>query len=1146
MKNKIVATLIIIILFIQNMTIISCSIEENEIININIQEEKNPIYVQHDSNNKDIYLLKSKGKTTIVYQIIDATYTPCKQWTKDGIYIDDLTGKISATSKENYISVKENEIYFVRLYGIGDIYRGKNNDEYHITTPIVYFDDKGNCIGSALSGTYSSSKSGVEITIPANATKMYISNYNNQGISIQKKLYLNEEEFNKIKEKQDKILNSLDSNYEEEKKDKMLYDELDKCYITFVQDDSRADVDKFADLFISKNTPLCFAAIGENLLNTASNLKETRLDVAHRVQNAGGEILAHNGLVITEDTMKDENFMYNYFVVQKQMLTNMGFDVNGIILAGGQGQIAGSPITAKWANSLYKYSDLLGEKYQEINGYESTYFHYRTGLSNYKNDIDKIKKDIDTAIKNKDWKVFYFHDENEITKETLEEIIDYINSKEKDKVEVVTYKTMYNKFAKRESKIKNDVKTYYVSNSGTSQDGTNINTPINFETLKTKKIKSGDTILFKRGDTFYDTLDLSITKMNDKKVKISSYGEGNLPTFSSYKYVQNNWEWYADNIYRIDIKNTSNFTGYTKETDNAYNVGFIEDDKNNKYYNKKKSIDELNNKYDFYSDGMRYLYMCIDKNPYEELGNLKIVFKNNLMILHSNMETSNIRFAYSGGHAIVGSDENVENININNCIIENVGGSYLYNNKDTRYGNGIEFYGCNAKNIIIKDNIFRNIYDVAFTIQGTKGSGNNVDVYNNVFVNNSQDSEIWENGTATGITNYTFHDNISINQGRGWGYEARPDKYAAGHILFWGYNIKNTKISFNNNLVYNPRRIYFIEQTNGTNIFFKENDYIKANNNTYWMAENSRIFRDSYNVSEKDTFVEEYKKDENSIFNLLVLDENIVDVANSSNNIKEIRKLFGIEEHTKHTGGKAKCSKKAICEECGIEYGEYNKNNHNYDNGKITKEPTLENEGEKTYTCKDCGNMIIQKLPKLDKSNEEENDEKNNTENDNNNSNNNNSGNNGNNNSNNSNNPNNNNNNNNNQKPELDKNENKNENKNDNIQKPTEDSSKDNTIIEKPITDKNEQQETNNKKEDNKNEQQKTDNNIDESINQNNTNKENIENKDNGDNVKIEDDTCSTEKIPQTGNDTLKIYLSILISICIIGAIYYGIRIKKG
>lgn len=850
------------------------------------------IYVQHDSSNNDIYLLNSEGKETTVYKIINVKYTASKQWTRDGLYIDDSTGKVGATSPDDYISVKENEVYFVRLYGIADIYRGVNGDEWHITTPIVYFDDNGNCVGDALSGSLSSSKSGVEITIPSGATRMYISNYNNQNISIQKKLTLTETEFNKIKSKQDTILNYVETNYEDVKSDPVIYSELDKGYITFVNDDSRPNVDKFADLFISKNAPLCFAAVADNLLNTASNLTETRLDVALRVQEAGGEILAHNAPVVTDDTINDNNFMYNYFVVQKQALTRMGLDVNGIILAGGSGQITGSPLTAKWTSAIYKYSDLLGEKYDTSLGIDSVYHHGRGGLSNYNNDIEKIKADIDKAIEDKTWKVFYFHDTNEVSLETLEAILDYINSKSSDEVEIVTYNTMYQKFAERESTIKNNKKTYYVSSNGTSKDGTDINDPINLETLNSKKIKTGDTILFKSGDTFFGTLNLSIADVDDKYVTISNYGEGDLPTISTYKYISNGWEKYSDNIYRIDIKDTNNYTGYTSDSTLAFNVGFLEDDKGNKYYNKKVSIDSLNSTYDFYSDGSQYLYMYIDNNPYKLLGNLKVVVRSNLMTLSSNMKISNLRFSYTGGHALEGASTNEENIIISNCIIENIGGSYLYSTSltnDTRYGNGIEFYGSNAKDIIITNNIFRNIYDVAFTIQGTSGSGTNIYVHDNVFINNSQDSEIWESGTATGVYNYQFYNNLSINQGRGWGYEARPDKYPAASILFWGYEIDNTDILFKNNVLYNPRQIYYLAVA--TNNYFLNHDTIKSDNNIFYMAEDTTIYRNNWNYNTKDEFISTYNIDKNSTYNLITPNSDITQQANVLNNINKLRLL---------------------------------------------------------------------------------------------------------------------------------------------------------------------------------------------------------------------------------------------------------------
>ena len=858
----------------------------------NVIDIDTDIYVQHDDNNNDVYLLTSEGNQTIVYKIINVTYTASKQWTRDGLYIDDSTGKISATAPDDYISVKENEVYFVRLYGIGDIYKGVNGDEWHITTPIVYFDNNGNCVGYDLSSTASASKSGVEITIPSGATRMYISNYNNQNISIQKKLTLDKDEFNKIKNKQDEILNYVDTNYENIESDPIIYSELDKAYITFVNDDSRPNVDKFADLFISKNIPLCFAAVADNLLNNASNLTETRLDVALRVQEAGGEILAHNAPVVTANTINDNNFMYNYFAVQKQLLTRMGLNVNGIILAGGTGQITGSPLTAKWASALYKYSDLLGEKYNTSLGIDSVYYHSRGGLGNYNNDIEKIKSDIDKAIEDRAWKVFYFHDIDEVSLETLEEIFDYINSKSSNEIEVVTYNTMYEKFAARESTIKNTKKTYYVSSDGTSKDGTDINDPINLETLNSKKIKTGDTILFKNGDTFFGTLNLSIAEVDDKYVTISNYGEGDLPTISTYKYISNGWEKYNDNIYRIDIKDTSNYTGYTSNSTLAFNVGFLEDDNGVKYYNKKVSIDSLSTTYDFYSDGSQYLYMYIDSNPYEVLGNLKVVVRSNLMTLSSNMKISNLRFSYTGGHALEGANTNEENIIISNCIIENIGGSYLYSSSltnDTRYGNGIEFYGSNAKDVVITNNIFRNIYDVAFTIQGTSGSGTNIYVHDNVFINNSQDSEIWESGSATGVYNYKFYNNLSINQGRGWGYEARPDKYPAASILFWGYEIDNTDISFSNNILYNPRQLYYLSVA--TDNYFLSHDTIKSDKNVFYMAEDTTIYRNNWNYDTKEEFISKYKLDKNSSYSLITPNSYITEQADILNNINKIRLL---------------------------------------------------------------------------------------------------------------------------------------------------------------------------------------------------------------------------------------------------------------
>ena len=654
-------------------------------------------------------------------------------------------------------------------------------------------------------------------------------------------------------------------------------------------------MDEYAELFIKRKIPLVLATVPELLIENASSQKETRLQVARRVEEAGGEIIAHNGGVLTQEGFSDYSTMYSFFVRTKQIFNYYGFDVNGIILSGGVGQVAGAQETEEWASSFYSYSDLYGVKQEPTEEIiDSVYFHTRSGMSRYNNSLEKIKQEIDVAIQNRTWLVFYFHDSKDINTEILEQVLDYVEMKSAEELEVVTYKEMYEKSAIKASYVKDTKNTYYVSSTGASSVGTSETSPMSYETARSKTYKSGDTILFKRGDIFYGTFHPTMVATDEQPITISAYGEGMMPIISGYKIAnsESSWQMHSEGLYKIYLMDCKKFTGITATDNNSNNIGFLEDSNRVKYFNKKSSLSELEEKYDFYCDGY-YLYMKTDKNPYTDLGELKLATKNNLMVLASNVKVENIRFLGTGAHGLVAANENTENVEISNNIIEDIGGSYL---KGTiRYGNGIEFYGTNASNIVIKDNIIRNVYDVGFTMQGTKGSGKNVVVERNLFVSNSQDSEIWESGSATGIESYEFRNNISINAGRGWGYDARPDKYAAAHILFWQYLLENTNIYFNNNIVYNPKRVYFVEQTNKTDVYFKEKDYIKSDYNTYLLSEDSTIFRDSYKLSETDEFVEGYKKDLNSVFSLIEVDKELVNVASTFDDKEEIERLVALE-----------------------------------------------------------------------------------------------------------------------------------------------------------------------------------------------------------------------------------------------------------
>ena len=906
MKKRVIAMLMAVVLVLGNISIGGVYVGAKEKLkSINpIIDVGNKIYVQHDANNNDVFELKKSGTgTTIVYEQMFPEFTANKVWLKNGKFADNTNKKPSgeyvphgATAPDKYIPVKEGEEYFVKLYGVG----GMGESCY---VPILFLDDNNKVIGDALTNTHSSSKEGKVVTVPKGATRMHLTDFNHQNLTLQKVLRLSDKEFDQLPFtcKKEKLEAEIDAKYKEYVKDKTLYKNTDKAYITFVNDDTRSPIDQFADVFISKKVPLVLATVPSNLMDNASSQKETRLQVARRVVNAGGEVMAHYATPLTEEGFSNYNTMYSLFVRTKQALQSYDFEVNGIILSGGQGQVTGDPRSEKWVSSLYSYSDLYGVQYKKNEyAFDSVYHHGRGGLGNFWNNIDKIKQAIDKGISEKSWTVFYFHDDNEISTKTMEAVLDYVNQKCKSgELEAVTYKEMYEKNAQKESKMKSANATYYVSSTGTSLVGKDKDHPMSYETAKSRTFLSGDTILFKRGDTFYGSFYPKINKINDKKTTISSYGTGALPNICGYKIADRKDCWIehgkGQGLYQINLKDKRYFNGVQAVDANSINIGFIEDKNGKKYYSKKSSLSELKNQYDFFCDDT-FLYIKTDKNPYEDLGTLKLAPKAQaLLYVSSNLKVENLKISGTGGHGILGADKTTENVEIVNNVIEDIGGSYL--KASTRYGNGIEFYGTNVKDVVVKNNVIRNTYDVGFTIQGTEGSGNNVIVENNVFVSNTQDSEIWESGSATGVRGYEFRNNISVNQGRGWGYEARPDKYAAAHILFWGYGIENTDIYFHHNLVYNPIRIYFIEQTNKTDQFFKNKNVIKSDYNTYLLTSEARIFRHLFVVSQSDSFVSEFKKDMHSTFTKLEkVDENIVATATTSDDVRVIKKLFGVEQ----------------------------------------------------------------------------------------------------------------------------------------------------------------------------------------------------------------------------------------------------------
>lgn len=237
---------------------------------------------------------------------------------------------------------------------------------------------------------------------------------------------------------------------EEQIKNDFAWNAYDKGYVTLVMDDTRDQTGQFADLFISKNTPLCIAAIPSFLGNLVQNSAHgtTIKEVLDSVVENGGEILAHGGgtfsTALTADST-DEDY-YHTIVDSKKVLTQAGYEINGIITIGGGATAPNYAKCVKLMRPYYRYSDYYGHKTGVIQ-----YDHERLGC--YGLTLDNLKEKVNECVANKSWLVLFWHNTNEITLDNMSALIDYISTVN---AEIITYKDLHDKFglSKLEQRIK--------------------------------------------------------------------------------------------------------------------------------------------------------------------------------------------------------------------------------------------------------------------------------------------------------------------------------------------------------------------------------------------------------------------------------------------------------------------------------------------------------------------------------------------------------------------------------------------------------------------------------------------------------------------------------------------------------------------
>ena len=345
---------------------------------------------------------------------------------------------------------------------------------------VLWFDDIDSLISYVpFSKTWSQET--VEVTAPANAVKAIVNSINTSKGELVFEHYrlVRTVKVNPIIEKRvtdiEKRVTELEDGtidsfeYENIKKrvienqikNDFAWGEFDGLYATITFDDTNADIDQLQDLAEELSIPFCYATIPSKLENITSQGTETAKQVLERAVANGGEVLSHWGSQLNS-LSKDEDY-YNVYAGAKKALTENGFEVNGIITAGGGAD--GTPESFKTQNFLkdielariyYKYADLTANDFvsgQDLR-YIEQFYNNRTFTDR---GVDAIKYIIDSMTSSgKGWLNLASHGTNNANTPTIDSFRQIFQHAINKGFTFVTWNTMYKKF--KSSKLEKRVK----------------------------------------------------------------------------------------------------------------------------------------------------------------------------------------------------------------------------------------------------------------------------------------------------------------------------------------------------------------------------------------------------------------------------------------------------------------------------------------------------------------------------------------------------------------------------------------------------------------------------------------------------------------------------------------------------------------
>ena len=334
-------------------------------------------------------------------------------------------------------------------------------------------------------------------------------------------------------------------------------------------------------------------------------------------------------------------------------------------------------------------------------------------------------------------------------------------------------------------------KYYVAANGDDANAGTEDSPWKTIEKVNSATLNSGDGVFFKRGDIFTGTL-------NTKKgVTYSAYGEGEKPRI--YASIENSanpafWEetdvenvWLYKGVYAGENLFTNKLLGWKNDignivfdgTSNARKV-YRSDEADGTHLDRYTqrpfdSYKDLTDDLSFYHDnveGKVYL-KCDAGNPGEIYSEIRLVPWKDCIANDQNNDVTidNLHLAY-GRFGV--SAQNVDNLTIQNCEINWIGGNLYQESPQIGFGNGIEIYG-DATNHTVNNCYIWQVYDAAMTVQKSGiGTVGNVHYTNNVVEKAVYEIEIFYREGST-FKNVNIENNI-LRMAGGFGSVSRPDQ----------------------------------------------------------------------------------------------------------------------------------------------------------------------------------------------------------------------------------------------------------------------------------------------------------------------------------------------------------------------------------